>query len=91
MRVSCFVPHAAGFFHPLAAAYRVDLLPLVRSLLAAGQLKMTTLFDEVPTRVLTAADFADVDPELESLRNVNTPGEYAALLSPSSPAAAPSG
>ncbi len=70
------VPYIAGFFHPLAAAYRTDLLPVVRSLVATGRLKMTDLFDLVPTRRLAASDFADVDPHLESLTNVNTPAEY---------------
>jgi molybdopterin-guanine dinucleotide biosynthesis protein A len=75
------VPRIADFFHPLAAVYRVDLLPVVRQLLASGQFKMTALFDTVPTRVLTEVDFADVDPHLESLRNVNTPEEYERLFS----------
>jgi molybdopterin-guanine dinucleotide biosynthesis protein A len=74
------VPRIADFYHPLAAAYRVDLLPIVRSLLATGERRMTALFDVVPTRCLDQADFTDLDPHLESLRNVNTLQEYETVL-----------
>ncbi|MBA4066185.1 MAG: molybdopterin-guanine dinucleotide biosynthesis protein A [Isosphaera sp.] len=75
-RPAVAVPVANGYHHPLAAAYAVSVLPQVRALLAAGRLRMTGLFDAVPTRVLTPDDLADTD----SLRNVNTPDEYAAAL-----------
>jgi molybdopterin-guanine dinucleotide biosynthesis protein A len=73
-------PDAGGFRHPLAAAYRLTVLPVARDLVTAGRLRPAFLFDAVPTRVLTPADFADIDPELRSLVNVNTPDEYAAAV-----------
>ena len=66
--------------HPLAAAYRVGVLPVVREMLAANRLRMTDLFTLVPTRLIGAAELRDADPELGSLRNLNTPDEYAAAL-----------
>jgi len=72
------VPQVGGFHHPLAAVYRVDVLPVVRQLLAADRLRPVFLFDSVPTRVVTAADLGDADPALQSLRNLNTPEEYEA-------------
>jgi molybdopterin-guanine dinucleotide biosynthesis protein A len=77
---SVCVPEVGGYKHPLAAAYRLDVLPAVRSLLAENRLRPVFLTWMVKTRVLTAADFADVDPELGSLRNLNTPEEYEAAL-----------
>lgn len=74
------IPRVAGRLHPLAAVYALDVLPLVLAQLAAGDYRMTRLPELVPTRFLTEADFADVDPELESLRNVNTREEYEELL-----------
>src|SRR5262249_44456257 len=74
--VSICVPDVGGFKHPLAAAYRLDVLPVVQELLAAGQLRPASLTERLPTRVLGPADFLDVDPSLLSLRNVNTPEEY---------------
>ncbi|MEO2088587.1 MAG: hypothetical protein ABGY75_03695 [Gemmataceae bacterium] len=74
------VPLLHARLHPLAAAYRTSILPVVRDHLAAGRLKMAALFDAVPTLTLPPAHFADVDPHLESVVNVNTPEEYAELI-----------
>ena len=74
------LPEIDGFKHPLAAAYQARILPAVQELLAAGRLRPAFLAERLPTRVLSATDFADVDPTLGSLRNVNTPGEYEAAL-----------
>jgi molybdopterin-guanine dinucleotide biosynthesis protein A len=74
------VPEIDGFPHPLAAVYRTSVLALVRDRLSRGEFALHPLFDAVPTRRIRAGEFADVDPELQSLRNVNTPEEYAAVL-----------
>ncbi|MFO0848133.1 MAG: hypothetical protein U0871_06200 [Gemmataceae bacterium] len=74
------VPRTDGYFHPLAAAYRLAVRDVVLSLLAADRLRPAFLFDAVPTRVIGADELADVDPALQSLRNLNTPDEYAAAL-----------
>jgi molybdopterin-guanine dinucleotide biosynthesis protein A len=74
------VPRAGGFLHPLAAVYRASVLPAVSDLLAADRLRPVFLFDAVPTRVVGPDELADVDPHLHSLRNLNTPEEYAAAL-----------
>jgi molybdenum cofactor guanylyltransferase len=67
-------------FHPLAAVYRCEVCDAVRRLLAAGKLRQVFLFDEVPTRIVEADELADVDPGLQSLRNVNSPEDYEAAL-----------
>jgi molybdopterin-guanine dinucleotide biosynthesis protein A len=38
------------------------------------------LFETEATRLVTENELRDVDPTLRSLRNVNTPEEYAAIL-----------
>jgi molybdopterin-guanine dinucleotide biosynthesis protein A len=74
------VPSTGGFLHPLSAVYRVAVGPVAERLLAASQRSLTHLCSAVRTRVVTAAELADVDPDLWSLRNVNTPAEYAAVV-----------
>ncbi|QDU21086.1 molybdenum cofactor guanylyltransferase [Urbifossiella limnaea] len=66
---------------PLPGVYAVAVLAEVRALLAAGRLRLGALFEHVPTRLVTPSELADIDPQLRSLRNVNTPDEYARLLS----------
>jgi molybdopterin-guanine dinucleotide biosynthesis protein A len=82
------IPEVGGFKHPLAAAYRANTLPVVRELLAAGLLRPVFLTDRLRTQVLREADFADVDPDLRSLRNLNTPEDYQAALAEASQAPA---
>lgn len=74
------VPATGGFPHPLAAVYRVEVLPTIRERLANGRLAVKELLARVPTRFLAASDFVDVDPDLASLRTANTPEEFAARL-----------
>ena len=74
------VPEVDGYRQPLAAVYRLDVLPTVRRLLAEDRLRPLDLFDEAPTRIVTADELRGADPELVSLRNVNTPEDYAAAL-----------
>lgn len=70
-----------GFTHPLSAIYRRRTLPHVEALLAAGRLRPAFLFDAVRTRRVCAADVAQVDPGLLTLRNLNTREEYLGALS----------
>jgi molybdopterin-guanine dinucleotide biosynthesis protein A len=74
------VPHVGGHYHPLAAVYRLEVAEAVGKLLAENRLRPFFLFESNATRVVTAAELADVDPELRSLRNLNSPEEYDAAL-----------
>jgi molybdopterin-guanine dinucleotide biosynthesis protein A len=74
------VPHVGDYHHPLAAVYRLDVIEVVKRLLAENRLRPVFLFDAVPTRVVVAAELVDVDPDLDSLRNLNTPEDYEAAL-----------
>jgi molybdopterin-guanine dinucleotide biosynthesis protein A len=74
------VPRVGGYHHPLAAVYRLEVVADVERLLAADRLRPFFLFETVPTRVIDAAELADVDPRQESLRNLNTPEDYEAAL-----------
>lgn len=69
-----------GFAHPLSAIYRRDTLPHVESLLAADRLRPVFLFDAVRTRRVKPEEMTIVDPQLKTLRNLNTPEEYRAAL-----------
>lgn len=77
---SVCVPRVGEYHHPLAAVYRLEVAEAVARLLAEDRLRPYFLFETVPTRVVEAAELADVDPTFESLRNVNTPAEYEEAL-----------
>ena len=69
-----------GFPHPLSAVYRRDVLPHVETLLANDRLRPVFLFDAVRTRRVQTAEMTSVDPQLQTLRNLNTPEDYRAAL-----------
>ncbi len=74
------VPRVGNYHHPLAAVYRLELVDAVRRLLAENRLRPFFLFEAVPTRIVEAAELMDVDPTFQTLRNLNTPDDYAAAL-----------
>lgn len=74
------VPHVGGYDEPLAAVYRVEVLPQIEALLAAGRWRPVLLFDVVPTLRIPEEVLREVDPELLSLRNINQPEQYAQTL-----------
>jgi len=69
-----------GLAHPLSAVYRRRTLPHIESQLAAGRLRIGDLFDAVKTRRVRPEEMIAVDPELATLRNLNTPEDYRRAL-----------
>jgi molybdopterin-guanine dinucleotide biosynthesis protein A len=75
------IPYVGGFHHPLAAVYRrTTSLPAIERLMATGRSALVDLVDAVRTRLVTADELCDVDSELDTLRNLNTPEDYKAAL-----------
>ena len=70
-----------GFPQPLSAVYRRATLPAVEALLAKDRLRPVFLFDEVRTRRVHPEELAAADPQLYTLRNLNTPDDYRKALS----------
>jgi len=68
-----------GFAHPLAAVYRASTLPHVEDLLAHNRLRPLFLFDAVRTRRVRR-DEMTADPDLLTLRNLNTREDYEQAL-----------
>jgi molybdenum cofactor guanylyltransferase len=69
-----------GFPHPLSAVYRRATLPQVEALLERDKLRPVFLFDAVRTRRVRPEEMASVDPQLRTLRNLNTRDDYRAAL-----------
>jgi len=64
-----------GFTHPLSAVYRRATLPFVDDLLAHDRLRPVFLFEAVKTRRVRPEEMT-ADPELRTLRNLNTREDY---------------
>ena len=74
------LPEVEGTRHSLAGVYRLRVLQTVKEMLEQGKLRFSSLLDRVRTRFVDAASLRDVDPELRSLWNLNTPADYEAAL-----------
>jgi molybdopterin-guanine dinucleotide biosynthesis protein A len=80
--VDVALPVAQGFRHPLAAAYRTELLTDVQELIAADRMRPAFLFERCRVHELSEDELladralAQGDPNLLSLLNVNDPQEY---------------
>ena len=73
-----------GFTHPLSAVYRRSTLECVEDLLANNRLRPVFLFDAVKTRRVRPEDMT-ADPDLRTLRNLNTRQDYEQALSDAQP------
>src|SRR5262245_37366707 len=78
------LPVARGFRQPLAAAYRVSLAATAGRLVAQDRLRPAFLFGECAVEELDGEALrkdpvlAALDPDLDSVLNVNTPADYQA-------------
>ena len=68
-----------GFPHPLSAVYRRAVLPEVEDLLAHDRLRPFFLFERVNTRRVRPEEIT-ADPDLRTLRNLNTREDYEKAL-----------
>jgi molybdenum cofactor guanylyltransferase len=85
-----FVAAAPGFdvvivrrgkwVEPMHAAYRRSCLPAIEEAIRGGHRRVISFFDAVRVRYLAPAEIADLDPELQSFVNVNTPEDWQAAL-----------
>jgi molybdopterin-guanine dinucleotide biosynthesis protein A len=80
--VDVVLPEIGGYRQPLAAGYRLTVLDTVEELIAADRLKPAFLFERCRVLRLSDADLlhdrsvARLDPELETVRNLNEPADY---------------
>ena len=80
------VVKAQGRHHPLGAICATELHLRAAKLLADDRRRLFVLFEEADTRFVSADDLladeavATTDPDLDALRNLNTPDDYADAL-----------
>jgi len=70
------VPKVDGYHHPLSAVYSPSVLSDIEQLLSEDRLRPFFLFEQVPTREVTADEWADVDLDSRTLDNLNRPEDY---------------
>jgi molybdopterin-guanine dinucleotide biosynthesis protein A len=74
------VPRVAGHTMVTSAVYAREVLPVARGLLDEGRLRPLFLLEAFDSRLVTEDELRQVDPELESLHDCNTPDAYREAL-----------
>ncbi len=74
------VPRDSEHLHPLSAVYRRSVLAILQQGLAANQLRLQNVFEDACACEIPVEDLRTIDPQLLSLRNINTPEEYREAL-----------
>ncbi len=74
------VPTDGKHHHVLTAVYRTSILPVVRKLLAEDRRRPFFLISECDSIIIHETEFRDIDPDLDTLANLNTPEDYEAAL-----------
>jgi molybdopterin-guanine dinucleotide biosynthesis protein A len=74
------VPFWQERLQPLHAVYRSSVKPFLQAQLNDGQLRPTSLYERVTTRIVAEAELLAIDPEGLSFVNINTPEDYQRAL-----------
>jgi molybdopterin-guanine dinucleotide biosynthesis protein A len=80
--VDAVVPKTEHGYHPLCAVYTRGAIEPIARRLAAGHLKMTELIADLRLRVVGTEEIEQFGSRHRLLANVNTPREYADLVTP---------
>jgi len=74
------IPRDGKYHHPLAAVYRVSLINRIQSLISADRMRPLFLVEQSDSVIVDVSELKDIDPDLNSLANINTPEDYHKLL-----------
>lgn len=75
------VPHDGEFHHSLAGVYRTSLVSRIQWLVSQNRLRPLFLIQESDSVEVPIEELRKVDPQLESLHNLNRPEDYQRALS----------
>ena len=74
------MPRDGRYHHPLASVYRTSLSETVRSLVDAERLRPVFLLEQCRPIIVDVEELRASDPQLDSLRNINSPEDYESAL-----------
>jgi len=76
---AALVPRAEGRLQPLAAVWRRAALPAAQRRIAAGELSLQGLAEDVGAEIVDESEWRALDPSGNAFANLNTLESYAAM------------
>lgn len=73
------IPIAGSRIYGMTAIYRTSLLDQIEQQIQSGNLRVKSLAEIPGVRMVDVAELQTIDPQLDSLLNVNTPDDYEGL------------
>jgi len=74
------LPMIGDQHYPLTAVYRAEVLEEIESMVAARELRVKDLLNRLKVVEVSETELRQHDPNLDTVRNINTPNEYQAML-----------
>jgi len=74
------VPFDGEFEYPLSGIYRLTVAHVANALVGEGTFRLRELMNRCRCCRIDVDEFRTIDPALDSIRNINTPEEFAALF-----------
>ena len=74
------LPVIQGQPYPLTAVYRIGVLAKISQMIGDRQLRVRDLLKKINVVELSESDIRQVDPNLDTTRNINTRAEYQQML-----------
>lgn len=74
------VPVISARYNPLFALYSKKCLSIIKDNIAKGDYKIINIFSKVRLKEIGEDEIKKIDPEFNSLININTPEEYKKVL-----------
>ncbi len=74
------VPQDAERLYPLCAVYRTNIFTRIEQQITAGQRSLHQFIQRLDAKLIPVENLREIDPELLSLKNVNSPEDYLSAL-----------
>ena len=74
------VPQHGSRIYGMTALYRTSIIATIEQMIDQGSLRVSDLSKAVSARMIDVQDLRSADPDLESMMNLNSPGQYFELI-----------
>ncbi len=79
-RRQAVLPHRGARIYGITALYRTDIGTTIEAMIGRNELRVSDLAKYLDCRMIDVEQLREVDPQFDSIQNVNSPGQYLEYL-----------